>query len=148
MKSNIMECQVNHLWSLYQQTEFLLMQNISPAASFAIITAHNPRGKLLSRCQNRLRDRQLLADIEALGVPYRALVGASPDLSHKEKSWAVFMDASTIMTLAEKYQQNAIYYVEQDKLTLLPCLMPGPELLLGSFRSRAHLVSSLVDLDS
>ncbi|QSX42520.1 DUF3293 domain-containing protein [Shewanella cyperi] len=142
-----MECQINHLWSLYQQTEFLLMQNISPAASFAIITAHNPRGELLSECQNRLRDRQLLADIEALGVPYRAMVGTSPDLQHKEKSWAVFMEAGDVLALAEKYQQNAIYYVEQDRLKLLPCLMPGPELQLGSFRSRARLIGSMTDFN-
>lgn len=142
-----MESHFEQLWSCYQSTEFLLTQPLSSVSRFAIVTAHNPQGELLSPCQNRLLDRKLLADIEAMGVPYRALIGTNSTLSHMEKSWAVFASEEESLELALKYRQNAIYYVVQDELLLLPCLMEREVVSLGSFRARVKLVQELPELD-
>ncbi|GIU13350.1 DUF3293 domain-containing protein [Shewanella morhuae] len=135
------------LWQCYQTPLFLLTQALSCNFSFAIITAHNPAAMLLSPSQNRLLDRQLLREIELLGSPYRALVGAAPDLSHMEKSWAVFIDRTMALQLGKKFNQYAIYVVEQGDVSLVPCLLNGhDEVCLGKFSERVRLVSELPDM--
>ncbi|MCG9697622.1 DUF3293 domain-containing protein [Shewanella sp. Isolate11] len=141
-----MSTATDHVWHCYQQTQFLLTQPLSPVLSFAIVTAHNPRGETLSAPQNRLLDRQLQLRIETLKHPYRSLVGSSLDLSHMEKSWAIPMDKRDAVELAKEFHQNAIYYIQQDQLQLVPCLLSYPELSLGHFSARVHVVSELPDL--
>ncbi|MGL4939742.1 DUF3293 domain-containing protein [Shewanella sp.] len=141
--------QTKHLWRCYQSPLFLLTQALSPGLSFAIITAHNPASGMLAPSQNRLRDRQLLHDIELLARPYRALVGAAADLSYMEKSWAVCVDKACALQLGKKFNQYAIYMVEQGEVTLVPCTLAGyDEVCLGCFSDYVQLVYELPDLDA
>ncbi|QYJ85532.1 DUF3293 domain-containing protein [Shewanella mesophila] len=143
-----MSTEIEHFWHCYQQTQFLLTQTFSPLLSFAIITAHNPRGEILTPSQNRLLDRQLQRHIVKLQYPYRSVVGCSLDKQHMEKSWAIPMDKLDAVALARVFNQNAIYYVEEDLLQLVPCLINYSELSLGSFSARVSLVSELPDIYS
>ncbi|MCL1057528.1 DUF3293 domain-containing protein [Shewanella gelidimarina] len=140
-----MDQSVECLWRYYQETQFLITQGLSSKISFAIITAHNPRGKALTPCQNRLLDRKLQQDILMLRQPYRAIVGASQDRKHMEKSWAVSTDKASAIELGRKFNQNAIYYVEDDKLQLVPCLLSAQETPLGAFSPRVNVVHELPD---
>ena len=139
------------LWQYYQETEFLFTQTLSSQLSFAIITAHNPKGQILTSCQNRLLDRQLLLAIEKFNRPYRAVVGASRDRTHMEKSWAVAIDKLSAAHLGLKFKQNAIYFVDNNQLALVPCLFSQTEyqkeLIIGDFSKRVNLVSELPDCD-
>ncbi|WP_299490600.1 DUF3293 domain-containing protein [uncultured Shewanella sp.] len=138
---------VNNLWRSYQETEFFFTQALSPHLSFAIITAHNPKGILLSSSQNRLLDKKLQSEIAYLARPYRALMGGSADLCYMEKSWAIAVDRKTGIELGVKFNQNAIYYVEADKLMLIPCLFQKQAISLGSFSKKVTLVSELPELN-
>lgn len=133
------------LWHFYKATHFLLVQQIASHLSFAIITACNPSGKVLSQSQNRLRDRQLLQSIENLNCPYRIIVGAATDMSHFEKSWAVFVEKPQAIKLGEEFVQNAIYYVNEGELTLVPISMKAQEERLGKFQQYTHVVSEFPD---
>jgi hypothetical protein len=144
----IMDIHLNNLWHEYQTTQFLLTQQLAADSPFAIITAHNPRGRLLSPCQNRLLDRQLQREIEMLRCPYRALVGAAKDLSHMEKSWALLTDKETAVALGRRFEQYGIYYVAHGELTLVPCLAEAPEITLGAFNHRMTLVNELPELNA
>ncbi|MCG9754897.1 DUF3293 domain-containing protein [Shewanella insulae] len=135
-----------HFWQCYQQTQFLLTQPFSPSLSFAIITAHNPKGQHLSPSQNRLLDKQLQRHIQRLQYPYRALIGASADRVHMEKSWAISIDKVTAVELGKVFNQNAIYFVEEDELQLVPCLVEYDELTLGQFSARVCMVNELPDI--
>ena len=139
------------LWQYYQETEFLFTQTLSSQLSFAIITAHNPKGQILTSCQNRLLDRQLLLAIEKFNRHYRAVVGASRDRTHMEKSWAVAIDKLSAAHLGLKFKQNAIYFVDNNQLALVPCLFSQAEyqeeLIIGDFSKRVNLVSDLPDFD-
>ncbi|MCL1113440.1 MULTISPECIES: DUF3293 domain-containing protein [Shewanella] len=144
-----MENVIDTLWHEYQSTQFLFTQRLSCDFPFAIITAHNPSGLLLSPSQNRLLDRQLQSKIQQYNSPYRALVGAAPDLSHMEKSWAVFIDKEQALELGREFNQHAIYYVKQGMLSLVACndaIMP--EVDMGVFNHRLHLVNELPDISS
>jgi len=131
---------VAELWKVYQHTVFLMAQPLSKAVSFAIVTACNPAGKNCSDAYNQCLDKRLQASILALGCPFRSLVGASPDLSHREKSWALLLDKHEAIQLAEAYQQNAIFWVEQDQLSLIPVLLAPwvEETPMGSFCARVR----------
>jgi hypothetical protein len=143
-----MRTETDHFWHCYQQTQFLLTQTFSPLLSFAIVTAHNPRGQILSSCQNRLLDKQLQRHILRLERPYRALIGSSLDRRHMEKSWAIPIDKLAAVELGRVFNQNAIYYIEEDKLQLVSCLLNYSELALGHFSTRVCLVSELPDIYS
>ena len=135
------------LWQAYQHSVFLLTQAISLQSSFAIVTAFNPMGKNLSNSQNLLCDRRLQATINTLKVPYRQVVGASPDLNHMEKSWVLFCDLDTGIKLGHEFNQLAIYYVEKGQLSLLPCHCSENAVELGEFYEKLILVSDLPDLE-
>jgi len=140
----------NCQWQCYKEAEFLFTQALSSELTFAIITAHNPKGQLLSASQNRLLDRQLQFEIQQLHRPYRAMIGASVDRCHMEKSWAVSIDKASAIRLGCQFNQNAIYFVEHDNLQLIPCLLSESErkeVEIGPFSSRVRLVNELPDFD-
>ena len=138
---------VNNLWQSYQETEFFFTQGLSSQLSFSIITAYNPLGVILSSTQNGVLDRKLQREIEALGLPYRVMIGASADMGHMEKSWAVAIDRDIAIQMGIEFNQNAIYYVECGYLFLIPCLMQEKELCLGLFSDKMNLVSELPELN-
>ncbi len=80
-------------------------------------------------------------------VPYRSVIGASPDLQHMEKSWAVFCDIQSGLELGREFKQLAIYYVDNGRLLLLPCLCSEDSIELGDFSAKAQLVSELPELE-
>ncbi|RTR40714.1 DUF3293 domain-containing protein [Shewanella canadensis] len=143
--------ELNSQWQCYQEAEFLFTQALSSELSFAIITAHNPKGQILSASQNRLLDRRLQFEIQQLHRPYRAMIGASADRCHMEKSWAVSIDKASAIRLGCQFNQNAIYFVEHDKLQLIPCLLSKTkqqeEVVIGPFSPRVRLVNELPDFD-
>ncbi|GGB54426.1 DUF3293 domain-containing protein [Shewanella inventionis] len=142
-----MENVIDTLWHEYQTTHFLFTQRLSDDFPFAIVTAYNPSGLLLTPSQNRLLDRQLQSKIQQFNSPYRALIGAAPDLSHMEKSWAVFIDKEQALELGKAFNQHAIYYVEQGLLSLVACNdSKMPEVELGVFNHRLRLVNELPDI--
>ncbi|MGX9460862.1 DUF3293 domain-containing protein [Shewanella sp. A14] len=140
---------IGTLWHEYQNTHFLFTQRLSNDFPFAIVTAHNPCGSLLSPSQNRLLDRQLQSKIQQYNRPYRSLIGAAPDLSHMEKSWAIFIDKEQALELGREFNQHAIYYVNKGLLSLVGCVdsMLG-EVDMGMFNHRLHLVSELPEIGS
>jgi transcriptional regulator with XRE-family HTH domain len=75
-----------------------------------VITAFNPRSRLLRRGENEERNRLLRADLDRAGLSYVEAVGRSPDSSWSEDSFAVIdADAGEILDLARRYEQSAIY---------------------------------------
>jgi hypothetical protein len=137
-----MENVIDTLWHKYQTTHFLFTQRLSGDFPFAIVTAHNPRGSILSPSQNRLLDRQLQSKIQQYNSPYRALIGAAADLSHMEKSWAVFIDKEQAVELGREFNQHAIYYVNRGLLSLIACFDTiKPEVEMGTFNQRLRLVN-------
>lgn len=125
----------NVLWSLYQHTVFRGSQCFRPVADFAIITAWNPRGTCCNAVQNNYYDTRLQLDITA--YVSRSLYGCSPDLCYWEKSWAVFCSVEQATVLSLNHQQNAFYWVDKQKLWLMPALLnqQRPQ-CLGRFSER------------
>ena len=66
-------------------------------------------------------------------------------MSHFEKSWAIFTEKKAAIQLGTEFVQNAIYYVNEGELTLVPVLMEAREISLGDFKHRANVVSEFPD---
>lgn len=81
--------------------------------SFAIVTAHNPGGKLAATHANDQQERALRDFLIAQGLEVFTVVGASPDLTHHEAGCG--FDGGTLERVAgisERFGQVAFFWVE------------------------------------
>ena len=85
-----------------------------------VITAANPRSRLLRASENQERNRLLAQDLDAAGLTYRPAIGRSPDTSWSEASFAVIdADPDTLIDLARRYEQHAIFEWTPEHRTVL-----------------------------
>ena len=123
----------DEIWLAYCEPYFQFQAQYD-RAQFAVITAWNPGSKPLSDKDNNQRNLNLFEDL-AHCYSQKVWVG-NQDFSWKEESFAVAITKELAVRLGKKYQQNAVYFVEKDRLFLLSCLNDATELELGSLRSR------------
>jgi hypothetical protein len=105
-------------------------------SQFAIITAWNPKSIWLSKSDND-RNNQHLAQ-EVSHTCWCSVQVGNKDFSWFEESFAVQISQHEALELGRKYQQNAIYYVEGERLFLLSCLEEQSKVALGNWRSRCR----------
>jgi hypothetical protein len=127
------------LWQHYQQTIFLSHQPFCKQASFAIISVANPQGRVSNQGYNLCVNEAFAAELERSSYRYRSIIGASPCLQFQEVSWAVFCQQQQAIEMALKWQQNAMYWVEQGQLWLMPVLVAEQAIALGDFQQRLRL---------
>jgi hypothetical protein len=83
--------------------------------SCTIITACNPKSKLLSKEANQIRNEHLLRDIELLKLPFELSKAEAIEINSwpVEDGFCIFdIDVSTVVRLARKYEQNAVLYMK------------------------------------
>ncbi|MEH8021918.1 MULTISPECIES: DUF3293 domain-containing protein [Rheinheimera] len=129
------------LWEHYKTSVFLCHQTLSCNIDFAIISAQNPGGITEHPYLNLRRDKELEACLNQQRLPYRSVIGSAPDFSFKEKSWIVLCDKAMAIKLGKQFEQNAIYWVEQGELFLVPILLTQQIESLGSFSARLVLLA-------
>ena len=130
-----------NLWESYKRSIFFCHQALNCHVDFAIISAQNPAGISEHPYLNLRRDNELQAYLNQQRLPYRMVIGSAPDRSFEEKSWVVFCDKTDAVSLALKFEQNAIYWVERGELYLVPVLMQQTEECLGKFNERLVVLS-------
>lgn len=75
-----------------------------------VLSACNPRGRLLQASENAERTRLLERQLEADGLEFLPAVARSPDGSWTEPGFAVRdAEVADILALADAYEQSAIY---------------------------------------
>lgn len=129
------------LWDAYKDSVFICRQRLARQLDFAIISAQNPAGELQNPHVNLCLDKRFEGWLQQARIPFRSVTGASADFSFQEKSWIVFCDKAFALQLGRDLQQNAIYWVEQNKLYLVPVLFQQSEEYLGLFDSRVILLA-------
>jgi hypothetical protein len=110
----------------------------NPVVPFAIITAYQTTGQVWPQAANLQADERLRQTLEALGVWYQRLTGYSPVTGHAEPGWAVAMDFEQACDLGRQFEQDAIYYVDGDELTVSHCDDRRGKVHVGTFRKRLH----------
>ena len=120
----------------YFKTVFITKESTAlPASSFAILTASNPMDKLLGENENQRRNEQLRTLLEEEEVDFSELIGASPDWTHQEASFAVSCTLDNALEWAKLFEQRAIFWVQNDHLQIIAC-QSSEKYELGSFDQR------------
>jgi hypothetical protein len=102
---------------------------------FWIITACNPYSLGDSSCDDAA-DTRLRKTLSRMGCWKIRIKGISPDWKHGEKSFAFTgLDRSELLELGREFQQNAVFHVKGDVLSVVAC--DGSRVAVaGSFRER------------
>jgi len=98
----------------YFETVFLVPRPpVSWPRIFAIVTAHNPDGRLSTEAANNEYGRELAQYLQSEGIESFAVVGASADLRHHEagRGFAV-TDLARAAAISARFRQQAFFWVE------------------------------------
>ena len=121
----------------YDQAHFQLD---SPAVDlpveFGIVTAGNPMGVTVEASVNEGLDRDLGLSLLRRGIPHFRVTGGSRDMSHAEPGYGCAVDLERIVELGRQWNQEAVFWVQEDQLFLVSCTDSKHEEPLGSFRER------------
>ncbi|WP_434997108.1 DUF3293 domain-containing protein [Vibrio scophthalmi] len=122
-----------HLWKIYCDPYFKF-DKIIELNDFVVITASNPKSVKLSDGENSIRNKHLSDDLQHFH-PVKLWVG-NYDFSWFEEGFAAQISLSIAVELAHKYQQNAIYFVQDGQLFLLSCRSDKTQIDLGEWCHR------------
>ncbi len=133
----------NKLWLIYQNTYFDMPKLPNLKKNLCVITACNPFGTTLSNEQNIYRNSELAHDLDAMANDVIELSAGNIDFSYCETSFIFECDKEQAVELGKKWQQNAIFWIEQGTLYLIACRpIDGktPEsVCLGAFLERTKI---------
>jgi hypothetical protein len=117
-------------------------------ASFAVVTACNPGGQPLTPEENRQREEALRQVLAASPFRFFPITGCSPDQSHAEPGFGIGCDLEKALHLARLFEQEAIYWIDEGSLELVPAsgfprerLSPWGERVLSAPHN-SHLLSA------
>ena len=137
--------------ALYSETVFKLIKPFQLPQSFAIITAHNPEGAICNININNFHDadfRKFLSTKRQCTIGSKPtenefikntypIIGCSPDMTHQEESYAIEAPKNRAYEIAERFKQNAFFWVDKGQLSIVPVrLTEVSEIKVGSFKDR------------
>ncbi len=103
---------------------------------FVIITAYATTGERWTGAMNEAQNQKLEAVLQGRGQWMRAVTGYSRETTHMEPGWAVALDWEEGCDLGDQFQQDAIYVVEGDALSVTHCDERRALVSVGAFRDR------------
>jgi hypothetical protein len=81
--------------------------------TFAVVTAHNPAGLPAEHDVNAERERELAQRLGAAGIAFFEVVGASPDLLHREAGFGFAAeDPGEAAEIATEFGQQGFFWIE------------------------------------
>ena len=104
-------------------------------ADFAIVTAYEPEGRLVSLAENVAADDLLAAELRAAGHRLHRIAGGSADGRHQEPGWAVPIGLPGAVEYGRRYRQLAVFLIQGGGLKLVDCADGASEDLGRPFRS-------------
>ena len=96
---------------------------LGPSASFGIVTAANPAGAPVDAAANERRHAKLEQWIVEHGYVHRAAAGSSPDGTHTERGFAVWLERDDVVALARRFDQSAIFWFDGGSFWLVGALV-------------------------
>ncbi len=110
--------------------------------SFAIVAGGHPRVGRVSERVNAYRETALRALLVELGLTHRCLVGWGAKAEggrHEEESWLVVCSRDEAVDLGCAFDQDGVWWVDGDALSVLPCLGKYPDTpVTPGFRARVR----------
>jgi len=104
--------------------------------SFAIVSAYATTGVSWSSERNSAADEALRQTILERNLWLWRIEGYSPITGHAEPSWATIMPTHQACELGNFFLQDAIYWVEHDRLFVIQCSEPDRPVFVDGFSQR------------
>jgi len=90
--------------------------------AFGILTPCNPFGRKIGAGENASRLEALQRLLDERGILHFPVDGGTRDRSHLEPGFGVVgIDQDAVRALGVQFEQDAIFWVEGDRVTLLAC---------------------------
>ncbi len=102
-----------------------------PWPAFALVTAHNPHGRIIPPAENDARAAALRARLTRAGLPWVAVDAGAADFSHCEASLAIACTLDEGLALARDEEQVALFWVEAGGLWLVDCASEARHYVAG-----------------
>ncbi len=99
-------------------------------ASFAILTAYNPRGCLTDDRTNARKTAELEQDLRARAKVVLPADGMSTDGFHAEHGFAVALKLDEAASIARRYEQSAFFWFDGERFWVMPALVQAEPVLL------------------
>ena len=87
---------------------------------FAIVTAFNPHPQRPHASANVLAHAELARCLDSLGLDHLACAGTDPAEVHREEGFAVFAAIETVLDLARRFGQAAVYWWDGASMWIEP----------------------------
>ncbi|MGP8307016.1 DUF3293 domain-containing protein [Vibrio sp. YIC-376] len=121
------------LWNSYSNAFFHFESQWS-VLSYVVITAWNPYSNLRSKKDNCITNQELVKRLQHTN--YVPVTVGDRGFEWYEESFAVDITIEEAISLANEYQQNAIYYVTDGELYLIACSDPENKHKIGKISDR------------
>jgi hypothetical protein len=97
---------------------------------FAVVTACNPLGRILEPRANQRLSAVLAGVVLAQHPGAVRADGGAPAGGHLEPGWALATSLERAGSLAARFFQNAVFWFEDGRFSIVPVLVRGPVLAL------------------
>lgn len=104
--------------------------------SFAIITAFATTGEEWTEARNTEADKELESILRRRASWVVRITGYSPETGHAELGWAAVLSFNDACDLGLEFKQDAVYFIERDKLFVSHCDHRRELIFVGIFRQR------------
>ncbi len=98
----------------------IALRGIGIEQSFGILSAQEPMGLPQSKDVDARLAASLKTEVAALGARHVHLDACSPDGSHCERSIAIVLDLESLIALAYRYNQLAIFWFDGEEFWIVP----------------------------
>ena len=89
---------------------------------FAILTAHNPGGKIVDLETNTEADKEHRRSLSRKSLPKHRITAVAEDWSHEEKSFAVWgLNHKSASEIGREFRQDAYFWVENSTVHVHSC---------------------------
>ncbi|WP_342040324.1 DUF3293 domain-containing protein [Aeromonas caviae] len=123
------------LWENYRKVCFIAPFAPPHCPAYAIITAWNPASQWVGLRRNARRQRALVRQVGECLV-MGEVWGSDEDERWQEASLLLPLSQPEAIRLAARFGQNALYWVREGELWLVPVLLEGTSCHLGGLASR------------
>jgi hypothetical protein len=106
------------------------LEAIGLSGPFAVLTAHDPRGRDEDAAINARRAERLNGRLLALGADFIPVDACSPDGSHCEASVAARIEREQATSLAREFGQVAVFWFDGEKFWIVGALAGGDPVML------------------
>jgi hypothetical protein len=114
---------------LYREAHFQVTKPSNGwPASFGIVTACNPYGNEATDEENERATERLRSELDAASIFFFEATGGSKDMTYQEKGFAItFAALEEAIQCGKRHHQDAVFWIEDDKLLLVCCKCPRIE---------------------